>query len=238
MSEIKEKINEIMKKQEFDSVSDEDKEITVIPDYISFCMALKLFEFEPRVYGTGKQYGYGYFYNNKKCGVHYITNVKWTHHCHKDSRTEIFYVDGVRHGPCVGFQNRGRPKFTVNYKNGKFDGEYVEYNSQGSIVKRMNYVNGVLHGRYVCISPDYKTLHVAHYRNGLLHGKYEDINRETKKVLISTTFSDGREMVDVETSIDVNTNVPVPDECPSECPSDECPPCDIVFNDINREVEI
>lgn len=238
MSEIKEKINDILKKQEFDSVSDEDKEITVIPDYISFCMALKLFEFESRMYRTGKQYGYGYFYNNKKCGVHYITHVKWTHHCDKDWRTEIFYVDGVRHGPCVGFQNRGRPKFTVNYKNGKFDGEYVEYDSQGSIVKLMNYVDGVLHGRYECLSPDSKTLHVAHYRNGLLHGKYEEINRETKKVLISTTFSDGREMVDVETSIDVNTNVPVPEEYPPECDSENIRFNKNTLTDITGEVEI
>jgi|TARA_B110000037_G_scaffold161297_1_gene182190 antitoxin component YwqK of YwqJK toxin-antitoxin module len=82
-------------------------------------------------------------------------------HFNGKTKTNISYVNGVKHGIYTEFYFDGNKKVTGNFVNGELDGLWTWYHNTGELETKMNYLNGKLNGDYI-----------SYYKNGTIENKY------------------------------------------------------------------
>ena len=97
-----------------------------------------------RIEGILKKYD---CYKNLICEENYIDG-KLNGQCIKNYYNEIsniYYVNGLKHGMYKEYFDNGKLKYEINYVNGNIHGMYKEYFDNGELNSEIYYVNGKRH---------------------------------------------------------------------------------------------
>lgn len=83
------------------------------------------------------------------------------------------FKDGQRHGVAEEYYNdTGKLRALINYKNGTFDGEFKSYYPNGNIQIEANYKNGVIDGAYKEYYDNKSIKIIGNYKESLQDGEW------------------------------------------------------------------
>jgi len=118
--------------------------------------------------------------------LHGVKNGTWTEY-HLDQQIPsnvTSYVNGVKTGPYMEFNEKGEMKLYADYFQDKLHGRRIEFGSIGRFKKEARYKDGVFHGIYTEWNMAGKMQKSMNYNEGKLDGAFTYYNQSGEKVLI------------------------------------------------------
>ena len=136
---------------------------------------------------TGKVIETGYLENGKKHGL-------WLTFNERDGRitTMTSYINGLKDGPFLKFNNREQIDLKANYEQDQLHGPYWEY-QYGRILKEANYKHGKLDGLYKEYYNSGKILKEIEFTDGVQNAHYRHYD-ETGNVTVVYEYKDGEKV--------------------------------------------
>jgi len=132
----------------------------------------------------------GYILNGKKSGTWYTFHGKTEA---ERIKTISNYVNGIKNGPFMEFNDRGQVVLQCFYTNDQFDGTWTKYRFGSRKEKEATYKMGVMNGMYREFHSNGKLMKEVPYVNDKMHGKFRQFN-DNDELVIEYEFNMGEKV--------------------------------------------